>query len=108
MLECDYGVCRIQSLFDSLGSEAKGKVIGLGGDGRYFNKEAAQIIIKLAAGAGIKKASFSVAHDNRGSTVRIGHPWHALLSCVQRRDEQLVASALQSFADSAVLSCLQL
>ncbi|KAK9804971.1 hypothetical protein WJX73_005729 [Symbiochloris irregularis] len=45
----------IQSLFNSLGDEAKGKTIGLGGDGRYFNKEAAQIIIKLAAGAGIKK-----------------------------------------------------
>ena len=42
-------------MFNSLGNEVKGKVIGLGGDGRYFNKEAAQIIIKLAAGAGVKK-----------------------------------------------------
>lgn len=45
----------IQSLFQALGDEAKGKVIGLGGDGRYFNKEAAQTILKIAAGNGIKK-----------------------------------------------------
>lgn len=45
----------VQSLFNSLGEEAKGKTIGLGGDGRYYNKEATQIILKLAAGAGIKK-----------------------------------------------------
>ena len=48
-------LCRIQSLFDSLGDEVKGKTIAVGGDGRYFNKQAAQTIIKLAAGAGIKK-----------------------------------------------------
>ena len=42
-------------MFDSLGDEVKGKTIGLGGDGRYFNKEAAQIILKLAAAAGVKK-----------------------------------------------------
>ena len=47
--------CRIQSLFNSLGDEAKGKTIGLGGDGRYYNKKAAQIIIKLAAANGLKK-----------------------------------------------------
>lgn len=47
--------CRVQSLFDSLGEEKTGKSIGLGGDGRYFNKEAAQKIIKLAAANGIKK-----------------------------------------------------
>jgi len=45
----------IQSLFNALGDEAKGQTIGLGGDGRYFNKEAVQIILKLAAGNGIKK-----------------------------------------------------
>ena len=47
--------CRVQSLFDSLGDEVKGSTIGLGGDGRYFNKEAVQTILKLAAGAGVKK-----------------------------------------------------
>lgn len=40
----------IQSLFLSLGDECKGTTMGLGGDGRYFNKEAVQIILKLAAG----------------------------------------------------------
>ncbi|PNH09151.1 Phosphoglucomutase, chloroplastic [Tetrabaena socialis] len=45
----------VQSLFSALGDEAKGKALGLGGDGRYYGKEAAQIIIKLAAGNGFKK-----------------------------------------------------
>lgn len=45
----------IQSLFNSLGDELTGKTIGLGGDGRFFCKEAAQVILKLAAGNGVKK-----------------------------------------------------
>lgn len=45
----------VQSLFNALGDEIKGQELGLGGDGRYFGKEAAQIIIKLAAGNGFKK-----------------------------------------------------
>jgi phosphoglucomutase len=45
----------IQSLFDALGDEVKDKTIGVGGDGRYFNKEAVQIILQLAAGNGVKK-----------------------------------------------------
>ncbi|BDA44970.1 Phosphoglucomutase, chloroplastic [Coccomyxa sp. Obi] len=45
----------IQALFNSLGDEVKGKTIGLGGDGRYFNKEAVQTILKIAAAAGVKK-----------------------------------------------------
>lgn len=32
-----------------------GKTIGLGGDGRYFNKEAVQTILKIAAGNGVSK-----------------------------------------------------
>lgn len=45
----------VQSLFNALGDEVKGQELALGGDGRYFGKEAAQIIIKLAAGNGFKK-----------------------------------------------------
>ena len=44
----------VQSLFlalEDLGDDVKGQEMGLGGDGRYFNKEAVQIILKLAAGA---------------------------------------------------------
>jgi phosphoglucomutase len=45
----------------ALGSEISGKELGLGGDGRFFNKDAAQIIIKLAAGNGFKKVGFSMS-----------------------------------------------
>ena len=45
----------VQSLFYALGPEVQGKALALGGDGRYYSKEAAQIIIKLAAGNGFKK-----------------------------------------------------
>ncbi|EFN54324.1 hypothetical protein CHLNCDRAFT_58243 [Chlorella variabilis] len=45
----------IQSLFNALGEEAVGTTIGVGGDGRYFNKEAVQTILKLAAGNGVAK-----------------------------------------------------
>ncbi|KAK2994276.1 hypothetical protein RJ640_022929 [Escallonia rubra] len=46
----------IQALFSSLPPEdfVDGLLV-LGGDGRYFNKEAAQIIIKIAAGNGVAK-----------------------------------------------------
>ena len=46
----------VQSLFNSLSTdEVQGSTMVLGGDGRYFNKEAAQQIIKIAAGNGVKK-----------------------------------------------------
>ncbi|KAF8380370.1 hypothetical protein HHK36_027855 [Tetracentron sinense] len=46
----------IQALFDSLPPEDfKNGLLVLGGDGRYFNQEAAQIIIKIAAGNGVGK-----------------------------------------------------
>ncbi|XAR66188.1 Phosphoglucomutase (alpha-D-glucose-1,6-bisphosphate-dependent) [Bertholletia excelsa] len=46
----------IQALFNSLPPEDfKNGLLVLGGDGRYFNREAAQIIIKIAAGNGVRK-----------------------------------------------------
>nr|XP_029145039.1 phosphoglucomutase, chloroplastic-like [Arachis hypogaea] len=46
----------IQALFDSLPPEDnKNGVLVLGGEGRYFNREAAQIIIKIASGNGVEK-----------------------------------------------------
>ncbi|MFA6162067.1 MAG: alpha-D-glucose phosphate-specific phosphoglucomutase [Methylobacter sp.] len=41
----------VQSIFDSLG-DFTGKTLVLGGDGRYFNRTAIQIIIKMAAANG--------------------------------------------------------
>ncbi|XP_027363513.1 phosphoglucomutase, chloroplastic [Abrus precatorius] len=46
----------IQALFNSLPPEDyKNGLLVLGGDGRYFNREAAQIIIEIAAGNGVGK-----------------------------------------------------
>jgi len=42
----------VQSIFDSLDG-CKGETIVLGGDGRYYNREAIQIIMKMAAANGI-------------------------------------------------------
>jgi phosphoglucomutase len=42
----------VQSIFDVIG-EIKGKTIVLGGDGRFYNREALQVIIKMAAANGI-------------------------------------------------------
>ena len=41
----------VQSIFDSL-DDVTGKTLVLGGDGRYFNRPAIQIIIKMAAANG--------------------------------------------------------
>jgi phosphoglucomutase len=41
----------IQSIFDSL-EGFQGKTLVLGGDGRFFNREAIQVVIKIAAAAG--------------------------------------------------------
>ncbi len=54
-MEPNYLANWVQSLFNALGAEIQGKTLCLGGDGRYFGKEASQIIIKLAAGNGFSK-----------------------------------------------------
>ena len=41
----------IQSIFDSL-EGYQGKTLVLGGDGRYFNREAIQVVVKIAAANG--------------------------------------------------------
>ncbi|KAL6503851.1 hypothetical protein OROGR_025774 [Orobanche gracilis] len=62
----------IQALFDSLPSEDyKNGVLVLGGDGRYFNREAAQIIIKIAAGNGVGK--ILVGNANGGFIMSASH-----------------------------------
>src|SRR5690606_10999611 len=43
----------VQSLFDVVG--AKGKTFVLGGDGRYFNDRAAQVILRMAAANGVSR-----------------------------------------------------
>ncbi|MEH7826987.1 alpha-D-glucose phosphate-specific phosphoglucomutase [Gemmobacter denitrificans] len=44
----------VQAIFDAIGGAA-GKTFVLGGDGRYFNDSAAQIILKMAAANGAAK-----------------------------------------------------
>ncbi len=44
----------VQSVFDSIG-DFKGKTLVLGGDGRFFNLEAIQIILKMSAANGFGK-----------------------------------------------------
>jgi phosphoglucomutase len=44
----------VQSLFDTLG-DCSSQVLVLGGDGRFFNREAIQTILKIAAANGVAK-----------------------------------------------------
>ncbi len=44
----------VQSIFDSL-EDLKGKTLVLGGDGRYYNRQAVQIILKMAAANGVAR-----------------------------------------------------
>ena len=44
----------VQAIFDGIGG-AEGKTFVLGGDGRYFNDRAAQVILRMAAANGARK-----------------------------------------------------
>ena len=44
----------VQSIFDSIG-DFSGKTLILGGDGRYFNIEAIEVIVKMASANGFGK-----------------------------------------------------
>ncbi|GAB7128836.1 alpha-D-glucose phosphate-specific phosphoglucomutase [Silvimonas sp. JCM 19000] len=44
----------VQSIFDALG-DVRGREIALGGDGRFYNRNAVQTILKMAAANGIKR-----------------------------------------------------
>jgi len=49
-----YLECFVQAVFDTLSLD-KGATLVLGGDGRYYNREAIQVIIELSAANGIGK-----------------------------------------------------
>ncbi|MXN65421.1 alpha-D-glucose phosphate-specific phosphoglucomutase [Stappia sp. GBMRC 2046] len=53
-MEPGYLECFVQAIFNSIGG-AKDKTFVVGGDGRYFNREAVQIILKIAAANGAAK-----------------------------------------------------
>lgn len=54
-MEPGYLECFVQSTFNAIGGAA-GKSFVVGGDGRFFNKEAIQTILKMAAANGASKA----------------------------------------------------
>ncbi len=64
----------VQSIFDAL-PDIKGQTVVVGGDGRFFNKEAIQIILKMAAANGIGRVL--VGRDGLLSTPAV--------SCVIRK-----------------------
>jgi phosphoglucomutase len=55
-MEKNYLANFVQSVFDSLpAKDYQGGTLVVSGDGRYFNKEAIQIIIKIAVAAGVER-----------------------------------------------------
>ncbi|KAJ8939351.1 hypothetical protein NQ318_005712 [Aromia moschata] len=45
----------VQSIFNALGDKVKGSTLVVGGDGRYFSKQATNIIIRIASANGVGK-----------------------------------------------------
>lgn len=43
----------IQSIFNALGDKVQGSTLVIGGDGRYFSKQAINIIIRIASANGV-------------------------------------------------------
>jgi phosphoglucomutase len=75
----------VQSIFNAIGG-VKGKTFVVGGDGRYFNAEAIQTILKMAAANGASKAI--VGQNGLLSTPSASH-----LIRLNRTDGGLVLSA---------------
>lgn len=68
----------VQSIFDSIG-DTQGKTLALGGDGRFYNRQAIQIILKMAAANGFVRVK--VGHRGILST--------PATSCVIRKYQTL-------------------
>lgn len=60
----------VQSVFDALG-DVKGQALVLGGDGRFYNKEAIQITLRMAAANGFSKVY--VGQNGLLSTPALSH-----------------------------------
>ena len=75
----------VQAVFDSLAG-LQGQTLILGGDGRYFNKEAIQIILKMAAANGV--ARVKVGRDGLLST--------PAASCVIRKHDAFAGIILSA------------
>ena len=75
----------VQSIFDGIGG-VEGKTLVVGGDGRYFNHQAIQIILRMASGNGAKACV--VGQDDILSTPAASH-----LIRMHKADGGLILSA---------------
>ena len=75
----------VQSIFDGIGG-VEGKTLVVGGDGRYFNHQAIQIILRMASGNGAKACV--VGQDGILSTPAASH-----LIRMHKADGGLILSA---------------
>ncbi len=61
----------IQSIFDSMDGGVKGKALVVGGDGRFYNRRAIQVIIKMAAANGARL--LKIGQNGLLSTPAVSH-----------------------------------